>query len=226
MQIQRWYDGRILFSGEYVSLYDAMVDAVANNISLAGASLVGANLAGARLVGANLAGASLARASLARARLAGAGLAGASLADANLAGARLADANLAGANLARANLARADLDGAGLAGARLNWNCHDLIAEILRRAAGEDVDKKMTAGLVLVGRDWCWSQFLAIDRPLREWALDELAEWVQPGDGAPEVLATRAAAKQAGRPAVTDRTRTDEQDTDHRRALPDDPGSG
>jgi hypothetical protein len=68
------------------------------------------------------------------------------------------------------------------------WQSHDLIAQLLVRAAGDDIAKRKVAGLILVSPDWCWPQFLAIDEPLRAWALETLAQHVQEGDGAPEVL--------------------------------------
>ena len=97
-------------------------------------------------------------ADLADADLAGADLVGADLAYADLAGANLADANLADANLARANLARANL-------ARANspaLNSHDFWAELLFRTAGNDLHRRMVAGLVLVSRDWCWPRMIAL----------------------------------------------------------------
>ena len=102
IEIRHRHTNGVLFSGEYGSLRDAVLAAVA-----AGAYLAGANLAGANLAGAYLAGANLANANLADANFAGAYLADANLADANLANAYLARANLADANLARANLAGA-----------------------------------------------------------------------------------------------------------------------
>ncbi len=87
----------ILFSGEYPSLRDAVVAAVAARANLADAYLAGAYLAGANLTGANLAGAYLAGAYLAGAYLTRANLTGAYLADAYLAGAYLTGANLTGA---------------------------------------------------------------------------------------------------------------------------------
>ena len=104
IEIKSWYDGKILFEGEFGSLKLAVEAAVGQEIRLSGASLAGANLAGANL----------AEASLARANLDGASLAGANLAGANLAEASLARANLDGARLAGARLARANLDGASL----------------------------------------------------------------------------------------------------------------
>jgi len=109
-----------------------------------------------------------------------------------------------GAYLGGAYLGGADLRGAYLGGAYLrdlviNWNSHDLIAEILRRAAGEDVAKRKIAGLILVSRDWCWDNFLELRRdPLFGWALDALAACVRDEDNAPDVLRKRAAkAKKA-----------------------------
>ena len=45
--------------------------------------------------------------------------------------------------------------------------------------------------------DWCWRHFLAMDDdPLRDWALNTLAKYVQDGDGAPDEI--RAIAEQKG----------------------------
>ena len=95
-----------------------------------------------------------------------------------------------GANLTGADLSGAFLRGADLSGAEVSWQSHDMIAEILRRAAGANPARRMLAGLVLISRDWCWDEFLAldIDSELRRWALDELRQWVRPGDNAPEIL--------------------------------------
>jgi hypothetical protein len=82
MDIPRWTDGQILFSGEFEDRKQMVEEAVKAGANLAGANLVGAHLARANLAGANLAGA-------------------------NLAGANLVYANLAGANLVYANLAGA-----------------------------------------------------------------------------------------------------------------------
>ena len=129
--------------------------------------------------------------------LSGADLRGANLRWANLSGAylrwaNLSEANLSGANLSGADLSGADLSGADLSGATINWQSHDLIAVILRRAAADDVQRRMLAGLILISRDWCWEKFLAleIDPDVRQWALTELRQWVKAGDGAPEALKT------------------------------------
>lgn len=124
---------------------------------------------------------------------AGADLAGADLAGAYLAHANLAHANLARADLASAYLAHADLAHANLARAKINWTSHDLLSELLRRAAGNDLQKRSLAGLPLVSRDWCWNQFIALQLPeeLRAWAIDTLRPFVREGDGAPEILRTK-----------------------------------
>ena len=177
----RWDSERVLYASESASaVREAVIEAVAARANLARAYLAGAYLAGASLDGANLARANLARAYLARAYLA----------RANLDGANLARANLAGASLAGANLARANLDGA-----RINWQSHDLIAELLRRAAAGDVERRKVAGLVLVSRDWCWEQFLAIESDLRGWALDTLAAHITEGDNAPAILVRHKASQ-------------------------------
>lgn len=114
---------------------------------------------------------------------------GADLGEADLYGADLHGADLGEADLHTADLRGASLGGASLGEATLNWNSHDLVAEILRRAAGEDPERRKIAGFVLVSHDWCWRQFLALDDPLREWALGVLRSYVHDKDGAPAVLA-------------------------------------
>ena len=140
--------------------------------------------------GANLTGADLSGADLGGAFLHGADLSGADLGGAFLSGAFLHGADLSGADLSGADLGDADLSGADLSGAVVSWQSHDMIAEILRRAAADNPARRMLAGLILISRDWCWDEFLAldIDSELRRWALDELRQWVRPGDNAPEIL--------------------------------------
>jgi uncharacterized protein YjbI with pentapeptide repeats len=195
MQIKSRYDGHVIYECEAESVRAAVEQAVRNGINLNGADLHGEDLRGAYLRGAYLRGANLRGADLSGAYLSGANLSGAYLRGANLSGAYLRGANLSGADLSGANLSGADLSdanlsGAKLSGAMLNWNSHDLIGEILRRAAGTDVRRRMVAGLVLASRDWCWKRFLAIEiEPgLRAWALGELRAWVKPDDDAPGVL--------------------------------------
>ena len=116
--------------------------------------------------------------------------------------ANLTGADLTGADLARADLRGADLRGADLTGAKLNWNSHQLSSEILLRSAGKDPEKRKVAGLIRISPDWCWPQFLALDDPLTDWALDELAKWVQDGDSAPAVLVSRRKVSSSNCPQV------------------------
>ena len=157
--IRNRYTGEVMFSGE-CTLADL---AQANRANLSGASLSGANLYRASLYGANLSGANLSRASL-------------------------PGANLSGASLYGSDLYRASLSGSDLSETKINWQSHDLLAEILKRAAGADIQKRSLAGLILISRDWCWKEFLSLDHTEREWALGELAKWVQDGDRHPEIL--------------------------------------
>jgi len=163
MKITCRFDGRTLYECEADTMLAALQQAVKSGADLCGADLCGANLRGAYLCRANLDGA-------------------------NLDG-----ANLDGANLDGAYLRGANLDGANLDGAKINWQSHDLIAEILLRAAGHDVQKRMVAGLILVSPDWCWDKFLSIESDLRDWAITTLREYVQDGDNAPEILRTEKA---------------------------------
>ena len=157
---------------------------------LSQADLSRAHLSRAHLSGAHLRGADLTGASLIWANLCNATLSGAVLHGANLSGASLHGANLSGADLRWANLSGADLRGADLSGASINWQSHDLIAEILRRAAADNVSRRMLSGLILISHDWCWDMFLALDiaPAVRDWALDELRRWVTDGDNAPGAL--------------------------------------
>ena len=153
MQIKdRWHD-TVLWEGECDDVRDELMAAVMSR-----ADLYGANLYGARLYGANLSGADLSGASLS-----GASLYGANLSGANLYGARLYGARLYGA-------------------ARPPMQSHDFWAQLLLRAAGDDLHRRMVAGLVLVSRDWCWNRFkelmtgeLAVD--WQEWAGAVFWQW-------------------------------------------------
>ena len=104
-------------------------------------------------------------------------------------------ADLCGAYLRGADLRGAYLGGADLGGAKMNWQSRDILGEILRRAAGLDIGKRKVAGLVLISRDWCWSRFATLESdPLFDWALDTLAEYVQDGDDAPDIVRQRVNA--------------------------------
>lgn len=84
--------------------------------------------------------------------------------------------------------AGSDLSWSNLSGSNLSWSSHDLLAEVLRRAAGDNIQHRMIAGLLLVSREWCWDEFLAVEGVDNEWALRELAKWIQPSDSHPECL--------------------------------------
>lgn len=117
---------------------------------------------------------------------------GANFQDALLDGAILANADLSGANLTGCSLVNAYLPTCNLDCARLNWNSHDLVAEVLRRDAGEDLIRRSVAGLFLASRDVEIGRLLTFQLPSSAWAINELARWVEDGDGAPEILKKRS----------------------------------
>jgi len=168
-------DGRTLYECEAESLLLALQQAVKTGADLIGANLIGAYLRCAYLSGANLSGANLS--------------------GANLSGANLSGANLRCAYLSGAYLIGADLRCANLSGAKINWQSHALIGEILRRAAGDDVDRRCLAGGITSSTDWCWEKMLSTDHPQKQWAINVLLPWIQDGDNAPKQL--RAMAKEA-----------------------------
>ena len=178
---------------EIVTVDAESTKAVAELCVVQGCSLGRANLSGADLWGANLGRANLSGANLSGANLSGAYLWGANLSGANLSGAYLGCADIRNTDLGGAGFESAYLRGANLMGAKLPWTSHELLGEALRQGAGGDVKRRSFVGLVLVSLDWCWSEFLALDCPELEWALDVLAGYVQPGDvGVPDVLRQRA----------------------------------
>jgi uncharacterized protein YjbI with pentapeptide repeats len=139
----------------------------------------------------NLCGADLRGADLRGADLTDANLYGTNLTDANLYGANLTDANLYGADLCGADLYDADLRGANLHdvhlyATQLNWNSRELIAEILRQAAGFDLTKLGLAGIILLQTKWCWGDFMSVELPAKEWGLSVLAKW--PDKGKPDCV--------------------------------------
>mgnify|MGYP000906847437 CR=1 FL=1 len=138
-----------------------------------------ADLGGAYLGGADLGGADLRGAYLGGADLRGADLRGADLRGADLGGADLRDADLGGADLRGAYLGDADLGGA-----RPGWRSHALISELLRREAGDDLDKRSLAGLVAISVDWCFDEWIPLiaTHPLASWAVETLRPWYREGD--------------------------------------------
>jgi len=108
--------------------------------------------------------------------------------EADLRGADLGEAYLGGANLGGAYLGGADMGGADLDKITVNWMDHQLISEILFRAAGKNIKKRMVAGLVRISPDWCWNAFEKESFPFKSWAIVELKKWVKDNDNAPIIL--------------------------------------
>ena len=89
----------------------------------------------------------------------------------------LSGANLRGANLYGADLRDANLYGANLRDAKINWGSHELIAEILRQDAKEDIEKLQIPGLIILLKDRCWDYFLKLDHPQKSWAIQVLKDY-------------------------------------------------
>jgi hypothetical protein len=111
----------------------------------------------------------------------------ADLRGANLRRANLRGANLRGANLEGADLRGANLEGADLRGAKLPWNSHNVLSEILWRAA-RTRSQQMLAAFVGRATHMCWDDFRKMRHPAKQWARRELAKWVRPNDGAPDYI--------------------------------------
>ena len=129
----------------------------ANELNLRGAYLWGADLQCTDLRGASLRGAYLQGADLK-----GADLQDADLQSAYLQGADLWCTDLRGANLRGANLQGANLWGADLQGVRNVTMSHDITAEILKRNAETNNRVMYFAGVVLLMREWCWTDFVKL----------------------------------------------------------------
>jgi hypothetical protein len=171
IEIRSRWTNKVLYATEAASMREAVEKAITEGAMLDGARLDGAKLEGARLEGACFVGASFV---------------GARLDGARLDGASFVKARLEGASFVRASFVGARLEGARFVGARMNWTSHDLVAELLRRAANMDIEKRSFAGLVLISRDWCWKHFAGL--PLFGWAVGVLAPNVQRGDDVPKIF--------------------------------------
>jgi uncharacterized protein YjbI with pentapeptide repeats len=157
--------------------------------NLYNANLRNANLRNADLRSANLYSADLRNANLYSANLYNANLRNADLRNANLHNANLYSADLRNANLYNANLHNANLHNANLFDITMNWQSHDLIAEILRQHAGENLRHRMLAGLVKQSYDWCWGRLASeLYEADKTWCRSVLTPFIKGDDEVPEEL--------------------------------------
>jgi hypothetical protein len=177
IEIKNRYTGSVIFETEAVDLREAVVLAVKAKTDLSSADLRSANLSSADLSYANLRSANLRSADLSYADLSSADLRYADLSSANL-----SSANLRSANLRSADLRSADLDRKTI----LSWSSHELIARILFNDAGNNIERRKIAGLILISKDWCWDELFKIETPERAWAIEVLKS--QNPEGMPEIL--------------------------------------
>ena len=168
IEIPHRWKPKPVYTSEKETLFDAVVEAVANGASLVGASLDGASLVGARLVGASLVGASLV----------GASLDGASLVGASLVGARM---NW-GSHWLLAELLRRDI---------VDDLPSDEDGHCPSELTQDHLDRFAVVGVILAMRDWCWDEFLAIPaKPeIKAWAINVFARYRLDDDDAPSEVA-------------------------------------
>jgi hypothetical protein len=121
IEIRNIFNGKIIISGKYESIKDALKKKSGADLSMA--DLRGADLRGADLSWANLSGADLRGADLLRADLSGADLRWADLRWANLSGADLRWVNLSGVDLSWVDLRGVDLRWVNLSGVNLDFSC-------------------------------------------------------------------------------------------------------
>ena len=148
--------------------------------------LSNANCTGADFYGACLSGSDMGYGNFEGASFDGATLEEVDLGCTNLAGANFAHADLSHADLRQAVIKQTDFYEADFSGATFDTGCHEIIAEILRHAAvnaaTDSFRKRMLAGLVLVSKDWCWSEFAhgLCENGMTDlfvWALSVLEDW-------------------------------------------------
>jgi hypothetical protein len=134
------------------------------------------NASGARLTGAQGRGVRIEHTKMARAELSAADLREAAFNGVDLEGAVLRAANLAGASIVQSNCTDAAFDSAILehlntvgstfrdasfVGASRFFQSREIVAEILRRNAGDDVERLRSIGAILLDRSRCYAQWRA-----------------------------------------------------------------
>jgi Pentapeptide repeats (9 copies) len=167
--------------------------------TLRSADFGGHCLQGADFSDCDLTASSFAHASLVGARFQRARLLAAIFSHADLVSVDFSDSDLTSANFSHADMGvqpRADRYGNILrppifSGARISWCASDLTSELVRRAAGDDLDKLHAAGLLLLHRHWTWEQFLALDHPMTPFVIDVFRQHYRDGDTIPECARQR-----------------------------------
>jgi uncharacterized protein YjbI with pentapeptide repeats len=166
-----------LTMGRYANMTTVNGYTIEPGVDLSHANLRGADLRNADLRYADLRYVDLRVADLRNADLRYADLRYADLRNEDLRSVNLRYADLRYADLRNEDLRYGNLRGADLHSAKLNWNSHDLIAEILRQHAGNNPHRLMLAGWVLMARNKCWDYWLSVDHHEKQWALDVLSQW-------------------------------------------------
>lgn len=182
----RWYKGKS--GGRRADFTDTdMSRKDFSSVNFHKAIFVRTNLAGATMSCSNFYECDFTGASLERAYLSSADLHESDFTNAVLDGANLANADMSRTILTGASFVNAYLPTCKLDGAVLNWESHDLVAEVLRRAARSDISRSI-AGLFLVSREMSIVDIFDFVVPGMNWALNECMRWLREGDNAPAIL--------------------------------------
>ena len=120
IEIKSWYDGHVIFAGEFGSLKLAVEAAVKSGSDLSGSNLRGSDLSRSNLSGSNLSRSDLSRSDLSGSNLSGSNLRGSDLSGSNLSGSNLSGSDLRGSNLRGSNLRGSDLSGSDLSDSNLS----------------------------------------------------------------------------------------------------------
>jgi uncharacterized protein YjbI with pentapeptide repeats len=151
----------IMRSGNFMMSVDTLVSADLSGLDLRCADFQGMDMTGCNLRGSDLRGAMFMRATLD--------------------GADMRDCQMS------EHHCKASLRDALLDGATIDWRSHELVSELLRRAA-QTPAQAAYAVAGLARRDGCYPGIVAAANPELRWAIATLLPYVTPGDNAPAEL--------------------------------------
>lgn len=193
MFIRNRYDGSVVMEGEDArKCVEAIIDQEGEitHLDLSTANLSDVDFQASKIhdcifMRANLSHADLSACTCTKSEFNAANLTNANLSSTTFLCCDFYRADLRGANASYFFGDHLDLRGTHWEGARIPWNNRQVLAEILRNHAEEDVDQLQVAGLVLLSRQ-CWDFFLNLNtHPQFEWAIQTLLSYRQPNDGFP-----------------------------------------
>lgn len=176
-------------SGEAISFKD-FVEANHTNLAYADLSnqdLTYINLQRADLSYANLTNTNLSYSNLSYANLSNANCTNCSFTSSYFYSTRFNNADLTESNFINTAMESVTFTNAVMDDITMNWNSHDLISEILFRAA-TTIGQEQFAAWISHKKSWCWPEWLASNYSDWNWVLATLQPLVKPSDNAPSEL--------------------------------------